>query len=261
MREYVLLTVVAAAPLLAADFWEQKQPSDWNEKEVRKLLANSPWARSASVNFSGQSPGLSGGGGRGGRRGMGGFDASSGGPRVPGGGGMGGGGMGSEAGGGGMGGSGGGPGAQGPPPAPRVTIRWESAEPLREAAVRVEDPKAPKLAELAKQFYIITVAGLPLFGGRERGERSLPDRARLQQIQQRLKQTTSLKRKGKDPIAPAQVELISGPAGPVVAFLFPRRDPITLEDKDVSFESVAGPLEVKSKFGLKKMVYRGKLEL
>jgi len=38
----VLLASVAAA----ADFWDKKKFTQWNEKEVQKMLANSPWVRS-----------------------------------------------------------------------------------------------------------------------------------------------------------------------------------------------------------------------
>jgi hypothetical protein len=46
-----------------------------------------------------------------------------------------------------------------------------------------------------------------------------------------------------------------------VYFLFPRSEAITLEDKEVEFETKLGPMEIKRKFKLQDMVFGGKLEL
>ncbi|MFN7924227.1 MAG: hypothetical protein U0Q16_29265 [Bryobacteraceae bacterium] len=35
-----------AATLLAASFWDSKEPKDWSEDELNRLLTDSPWARS-----------------------------------------------------------------------------------------------------------------------------------------------------------------------------------------------------------------------
>lgn len=39
------LLLAAAAPLRGADFWEKKNFTRWSEKEVRRMLTDSPWAR------------------------------------------------------------------------------------------------------------------------------------------------------------------------------------------------------------------------
>jgi hypothetical protein len=44
-------------------------------------------------------------------------------------------------------------------------------------------------------------------------------------------------------------------------FIFPRTDPITLDDKEVELDLKLGTMEAKRKFNLKDMVYNGKLEL
>jgi hypothetical protein len=50
--------------------------------------------------------------------------------------------------------------------------------------------------------------------------------------------------------------------GTILVFFFPRAaQPITLDDKDVTFHQKLGPMELKAKFALKDMVYQGKLEL
>lgn len=38
-------TLVLFLSLLAAPFWESKQPADWSEDQLQQLLTDSPWAR------------------------------------------------------------------------------------------------------------------------------------------------------------------------------------------------------------------------
>lgn len=40
-----LVTLVAAAVLYAGEPWDDKKPSEWNEKEVVRILQNSPWGK------------------------------------------------------------------------------------------------------------------------------------------------------------------------------------------------------------------------
>jgi len=80
----------------ASDFWNEKQPHEWAEKDVQRLLTKSPWAKDAAVEMD-----------------FGGM----GGP------GMGGPGMGP-------------PGMDGPggPGGMTAVVRWESAAPIRDAS-------------------------------------------------------------------------------------------------------------------------------
>ena len=70
---------------------------------------------------------------------------------------------------------------------------------------------------------------------------------------------TQLVRKGKDPIAPANIVVNSGAS--VVYFVFPKTDVISEDDKDVEFRMNIGRIQVKEKFSLKDMHFSGKLEL
>src|SRR5206468_269342 len=88
-----------------------------------------------------------------------------------------------------------------------------------------------------------------------------PDPSRVQEMQDRLKEATSLTAKGKDPITPARVEMIQTPEGRATAFLFPRTSDLSLDDKEVVFQTAMGPMAVKSTFKLKDMTYQGKLQL
>jgi hypothetical protein len=286
MRNAVI-TAALSAPLvlLAGDFWRDKEPAQWSSDEVSQMLTKSPWARqvSASPNQSGDSQDSGRGGGMG--RGGGGWGGQGGGGGMGGGGwggqggggGMGGGGwggQGGQGGGGGMGGGGwggrggGGGGRRGPEgmQAVKVTVRWESAAPVHEALLKSEVADASKFADWSKDYYVITVNGLPQMGQRRRDndddQQQDPDREKEMQdrMKDRMKQNTSLKVSDRT-IAPERVEMLDSPAGRTMVFLFPRTANILPGDKEVAFVSAMGRMEIRSKFALKEMVFRGKLEL
>ena len=69
--------LLACGALVAADFWEEKDFTTWSDKEVEKMLTNSPWAKKVTIvmgnlqsessgGFSGGAAGPPGGGPRGG---------------------------------------------------------------------------------------------------------------------------------------------------------------------------------------------------
>jgi hypothetical protein len=238
----VIALISGSAFLLAGEFWQDKQPSDWTDKDIQRLVSKSPWAKEASLSSNpdrmagmGRRGGMGGGGGR----------------------------MGGGMGGPGMGGARG-EGRSGSRSAPQLTVRWDSAAPLREAAAKGQpDAQAKKVAEWAREFYVVTITGMPMMQGRGRGE-GQPESGsdRVAHVEDRLKDVTVLKLKGSGgSIAPARVEVTDAAGGRVIALLFPRSERISLDDKEVDFETLMGPREVKVKFTLKDMVYRGKLEL
>jgi hypothetical protein len=183
-----------------------------------------------------------------------------------GGGGMGPGGGGDMSGGGrGMGGGGGrgmGGGEMGGgemrPNLPRMLVRWESAAPVREAAAKAEAPAANQFAEWSKEFYVVSLISL---SGRPDREAAEPDPALVARIQDRLKSVASLTAKGKPPVQPARVEFVKTSEGRATVYLFPRKDAISPDDKEVLFETAMGPMQVKARFPLKDMTYQGRLEL
>src|SRR5262245_46999504 len=98
----VFLSALGSLPLVAADFWQDKKFIHWSDKEVGKILNDSPWAKSISAPMEGmggggmgggggRGRGGGGGGGRGGGMGGGGGLPEAGGGVEPGGGGLGGG--------------------------------------------------------------------------------------------------------------------------------------------------------------------------
>jgi len=213
--------LLAFAP---GQFWNERPASEWSETDIEQLLSRSPWAKVAEAQFKMpggdglQSEGPGGGGG-----GMGGPPGGGGGGGMggPPGGGGGGGGMGGPPG-GGRGGGMGGPGGGGPGggmPQMKATVRWESAAPVVEARKKQPDSEAA-------EYYIISVSGLPLFGGPppgggsggpppgggpdapaggQRPNRPVPTAEQRKAMIGNLKQSSALQRKGKAPIAAVRV--------------------------------------------------------
>ena len=251
-----LLFAGGICTLLAADFWQTKKFTEWDEKEVQKVLNASPWA--AKVSIPRPATGApSGGGGRGGRGGGMAFL-----PQDEGGGG--GGGTGGGGGGGGRGGGGGGGGMGGGASFSNdveLTVRWITALPIKQANAVLRygkeagtSPDAAKSLTRDEQYYIAQIEGYP---------------GRL--TQEAVTAAAQLVVKGVPPIAPAQVEVSPGiargrGAPPSNIFLvFPKVQKdghiIKLEDTEVEVVVNMPGLKMKRKFKLKDMVFNGKLEI
>ena len=225
--------------VLAGELWENTAYQDWTDKDAEKLLKKSPWSQKVTLTI--------GGGSR--SRGM--PSASSGSSR-----GGGGGGGGRGGGGGGRGGGGGMP-PGGEMGEMNFTVRWDSALPIRQAAMRAHyGPEVDTIEEARKvlntkvSHYAVSLIGFPA-----RMARQDPSRFAA------LASNAVLKRKKQDPIVAERVSVLPGDPPNGVVFYFPRTDPITLEDKEVEFQLEYGRLKIKRKFKLKKMVYNDKLEL
>ena len=259
MRKPAIRVAVAAsmsvAMLWAADFWEAKSYTDWSNGEVDRVLNRSPWAQNVTIRMVGV-PFSGGAGGRTGRGG-GAYGGGGGGGAYGGGGGgggaYGGGGRGGGRGGGSFGGPGGGMGM----PQMTAVVRWFSALPVKQASVKLRygneaGTAADGLTYLEREEpnYVVSVAGLP---GRMAGF--------MQRMPDRVKENTSLRRKGKEPIAPADLQITTQMEKTDLYFVFPKTHPITLDDKDVEFLMKTERMEIKRKFKLKKMVFNGKLSL
>ena len=206
------------------EFWNEKKPSEWTDQEIEQLLTKSPWARDAAVSYYGGQNGPLGslrGGGGAVRRG-----------RVA------------------SGGAAGSP-STGATPAWKAYIRWESALPVREAL------KA-KPSRDAEEFYILNMVGdLPSLATAS-DESDAQSEARLDA----LKEYTRLEHKGDE------IHLTRAALAPKTAlsdagtlFYFSRALALRLEDKQATFVTKTGPIDVKCRFTLKDMVYRGNLEL
>ena len=220
-----LALAVITATLWGAGFWDKKDFTQWNAKEIERTFINSPWAK--KVTITGQMPmgAFSGGGGAGGRRGGGGGPGGGGGGRAPG---AGGGGGGGGRGGGGFGGGGGGGGMMSAPTLD-LLVRFDEALPVKHAKVKYRmgertDVPAEMQQYLDQQldYYVVNVENIPA------------PLARFADEPEQLATTARLRRKGHDDIYPAKVEVRS--EGSVVfRYYFVRNDPITLEDREVEF--------------------------
>ncbi len=130
-------------------------------------------------------------------------------------------------------------------------VRWDSALPIREALKN-------KMSVELSENYIVNV-----FGNVPSPAPSIDDSADERKTKfDILQERTRLDRKG-DPIELKRVELAPATpySSPGTLFYFSRVFPVTLEDKQVTFITKIGPLELKCKFTLKEMIYRGNLEL
>jgi hypothetical protein len=138
-------------------------------------------------------------------------------------------------------------------PAPKITwkavVRWDSALPLREI-LGIEAPKE------FKDYYVLNVIGnLP-------GAISATDDREDKASTSYLREVTKLEHKGDDmhlhhvDLSPAND---FSPAG--TRFYFSRLLDLAPKDKEAQFSTKIGPLDVKCKFSLGEMMYRGALEL
>jgi len=267
LKKLPILFLLFALCIWAADFWTTKPFTDWNEKEVAKILKDSPWVATVTVSAPGGGGfgggggrgggGGGGGGGRGGGRGAGGGDASTGDASSgPGGGdsrGGGGGGGGAEGGGGGGGdsiGVGGG--------GVTVSLIWQSALPIKQALLKRQygaevgtSPEAKGKLDRVEQYYVLTMVGMPgsLLGSTQGDKKAA------------LLELTTLTANGKPPIKAIDVQTAGGRGMATVSFAFPKTTPFTVEDKEVEFSSKFDKTGIKKKFKLKDLVFNGKVEM
>jgi hypothetical protein len=252
-------------PLYAgsSDFWNKKEPAEWSSEEIDKLVTKSPWAKEVNATSDamnrnsgvsgGSDPGIGGGGG-GYPGGGGGYPGGGGG--YPGGGGMGGGGMGGGRGGGRRGGSG------SMPVQYKATVRWESAKPVLAAL------KTP-LPESLAGAYVISVSGVPVVQpGRQHSDdgdsETTVSKGLSDEVLDRIKNLTYLEPKGKSAAQPSVVQKgsITSSGIPTLLFGFPRDVmPLTADDREITFTTKLGQVEVKTKFNLKDMLYHNELAL
>ena len=150
------------------------------------------------------------------------------------------------------------------------TVRWITALPIKTALVRRQlgaeadtSPKVKAFLEQTEPDYVITVEGPPRRGERPEGAgegagRPGAGRGPSEEMQNRIKDATVLNWKGHDKVHPVSVQLPKpGQAGTV--FRFAKTHPIELDDKDVEFATNIFGIDIRKKFRLKDMVYKGQL--
>jgi hypothetical protein len=201
------------------DAWKKPVP-EWTVDDAHQIMTDSPWVKTTTPDM-GKAPNQGQGRGSGGRR-SGGIGIGGVGIGLPG---MGRGGGGYPGGGGGYpgGGSRGGypndsgndsgnnsgnnGGRTDPATAPKLTLRWESALPVREAELRGRDVDAPSVDE---NHYAIAVIGVP---------RNMI-KADTHAMEADLKKQAVLKRDDKKDFKPSSVEILQRDDGPVIVYFF-----------------------------------------
>jgi hypothetical protein len=127
-------------------------------------------------------------------------------------------------------------------------LRWETATPVQVAELKAHLVEPPTLEG---DGFVLAVYGVP---GRDftGTPESLGDP---------LKKLAVLRREGKKDIRPVRVEVFQRDHDLVVAYMFPRSEEITKNDKFILFEAQIGRFVVKQTFDLDEMHFQGKLEM
>ena len=234
----LVVASVSTALFVAADQpWSDKLAAEWSESDARRILSDSPWAKSVVPTMKrpqGSRGGMGGARNRGiGIGGIGGI-GGMGGPQI-----------------GGRGGAGRGVPQSGPDTVgtpPTLTVRWESALPIQAAQLKIRDVNSPSIDEA---YYTVAVLGLP---GRVAG-------LDPQDLENRLKHQAEIKPDGKKAIRSSDARVLPRDEGLIVLFLFPKSKEIARDDKRIEFAAQVGAFEIKQSFDLNEMTYAGKLEL
>ncbi len=241
-----VLALVGAALLAAADpAWVGKRAAEWTPADAMQVLSNSPWAKRAAPTIL---PALTAFA----RRDGGNIGAQGGGQgmqldRLP------------EA----LNPLGiGNRGAQvrpGQGPESRVdklSIRWETALPIRAAELKSNEEGTP---EVDGEDYAIAVYDISF-------KLASIDKDQKKDLAKELKKISVLKIQGGPEgtieVRPTRVSVIElGIDAAIVVYCFPRSAHLTLEDKRVEFDAQIGRIAVAQYFYPPEMLYQGKLEL
>jgi hypothetical protein len=126
-----------------------------------------------------------------------------------------------------------------------LTVRWESALPIRSAEKKAGED-APSWEG---DYYAIAIYGVPGLEDR----RTLPVE---------LTKGAFLRRWGKKDVKPARVEvIITDEKLATLVYLFPRTEQITRQDRQMWFTAQIGQLFLEQAFDAGEMQLHGKLEL
>jgi hypothetical protein len=236
LRAASLLTAWAVVLVAAGPSWKSKPTSDWTEEDARLILANSPWAKAAKgmivrrqTEFERRE-----GGNMGPERGVGfdGTDAKRTAPQLP----------------------------KSiidvvrPDSSVRpsqfipLTLRWESALPIRVAELKSGVVEPPTLGG---EGYSLAVYGVP--GGYFKGD--------PKSLGNPLKEQAALKREGRKDVRPSSVEVFQANDGLVIVYLFPLSAEISTNDQRIEFDALIGRIAIMQPFNIEEMLFQGKLEL
>jgi hypothetical protein len=240
-----LLPVCAVLLWAASQPWKSSDPKDWTSQDADRVLTNSPWAQSVSASFAlaeddpppppaidvpqagMPSPRNGATDGR--------WDGGV--SRVN----------------------------RNGTPTLEVTVRWDSALPVRQASERKRGG-LPYSPEQLRKDYIVTVIGLVPAGryGQPQlrtnsSSDGLEDLRNPEEMLEGMMRYSFLFPRGKSSIRPEDAKLDTSTGA--LHIFFPRTQAIEADDKEVTFQMRFGSLSVVRKFRLKDMMYHGQLEL
>ena len=205
------------------EFWETKEPADWNADEIAKLLMKSPWAKAVSAERtktqkntmpSDPMPQTTIPGSR--SRNTIGMGAPR--TRMP------------------------GSGSTKTVTTYKGTVVWESAAPVR-AALKT------KLPDEFEGQYVLGMSGVPLA------------KSESKSAIDRLRQVTTLQTKNRQPLE-AGVAQVQRESGTVYLFGFTKEGlSISRDEKEVVFTTHMGSLAFTARFNPKDMLYHGELSV
>lgn len=141
-----------------------------------------------------------------------------------------------------------------------VTVRWDSAQPIREALLAIhskDSTDSEHSLSSPEKYYIVTVIGLAT--QQKSSASAADDRVEQTRLRQSLVNQSRLMIHGKDAIVPVDARV--DPESGEIHLYFPRDRAITVKDKEVTFGTVFGSVRVMQRFKLKDMVYGGQLSL
>lgn len=233
------LVTAWAVILVAADpSWKSKSTPDWTDEDARQILTDSPWAKKAKGMISRRQTEdeRREGGNMGQEHGVGydGIDDKRAAPQPPssildvlk-------------------------PGDNSVHPSTQfvpLTLRWESALPIRVAELKSRVVEPPTLEG---DGYSLAVYGVP--GAALKGDpKSLGDP---------LKKQAALRREGKRDVRPSSVEVFEGKDGLVIVYLFPLSAEITTSDQRIEFVAQIGRIGIAQSFDVAEMQFQGRPEL
>jgi hypothetical protein len=129
-----------------------------------------------------------------------------------------------------------------------LTLRWESALPIRVAELKSHVQEPPTLET---DGYTMAVYGVP--GKNVNGDPKI--------LGSRLQGQAFLKREGKKDVKASSVEVFQLQDGLAVVYVFPLSAEITANDRLVQFEARIGRLSIVQSFNLDEMRFQGKLAI
>ena len=245
MRKVAFLAAVLTLTVPASQSWKLGEADHWTQQDAQRVLSASPWAQSAPVTFGNAEqqeqaapPGPS-------------IDVPQAGMAGP---------HGATDGrwDGGVGRV-----QHNGPPTLNVTVRWDTALPVR-LAMDFTHETAPCSPQQLRDDYVITVLGLVPAGRYNRTDpnpQGTDDSVQTSPTEMLagVMRYSRLWPKGKPAIrlVDAKVDAATG----ALHLFFPRAEAISLADKEVNFETRFGSISILKRFRLKDMLYKGQLEL